>query len=348
MTPRLKAYDHPAAWKGSGVQGKDEFAVDLADKHIDAFAHAVKKLKTDGKTEFHDIGRHDFNLEGIAGDLTDWQHEIVDGKGLLILRGFPVDAFSTEEIELMWLGLGTHFGRPVSQSAMGELLGHVVNVGGQDARERAYRNSRSLRLHTDRCDTVGMFALQPAETGGLSSYCSALAIYNEMLRTRPDLIEPLWKGFHLHKFGEEMPGEPPYSKVPVPIISEKDDLPTVILMRGYIDMAVEEFGLPFSDQDREAMDMFEEIGARPEFKLDFILERGEATLFNNSRILHRRTAFQDSEIPAKKRHLMRLWLNDWDGRVAVDAVSIHKGDDGIPHQDGKSTYYANRNVQVSG
>jgi len=150
MTPRLKAYDHPAAWKGSGVQGKDEFAVDLADKHIDAFAHAVKKLKTDGKTEFHDIGRHDFNLEGIAGDLTDWQHEIVDGKGLLILRGFPVDAFSTEEIELMWLGLGTHFGRPVSQSAMGELLGHVVNVGGQDARERAYRNSRSLRLHTDR------------------------------------------------------------------------------------------------------------------------------------------------------------------------------------------------------
>ena len=348
MTPRLKAYDHPAAWKGSGVQGKDEFAVDLADKHIDAFAHAVKKLKTDGKTEFHDIGRHDFNLEGIAGDLTDWQHEIVDGKGLLILRGFPVDAFSTEEIELMWLGLGTHFGRPVSQSAMGELLGHVVNVGGQDARERAYRNSRSLRLHTDRCDTVGMFALQPAETGGLSSYCSALAIYNEMLCTRPDLIEPLWKGFHLHKFGEEMPGEPPYSKVPVPIISEKDDLPTVILMRGYIDMAVEEFGLPFSDQDREAMDMFEEIGARPEFKLDFILERGEATLFNNSRILHRRTAFQDSEIPAKKRHLMRLWLNDWDGRVAVDAVSIHKGDDGIPHQDGKSTYYANRNVQVSG
>jgi len=193
-----------------------------------------------------------------------------------------------------------------------------------------------------------MFALQPAETGGLSSYCSALAIYNEMLRTRPDLIEPLWKGFHLHKFGEEMPGEPPYSKVPVPIISEKDDLPTVILMRGYIDMAVEEFGLPFSDQDREAMDMFEEIGARPEFKLDFILERGEATLFNNSRILHRRTAFQDSDIPAKNRHLMRLWLNDWDGRVAVDAVSIHKGDDGIPHQDGKSTYYANRNVQVSG
>lgn len=348
MSPRLKAYDHPAVWKGHGGQDKDRFSVDLTNKHIDAFAHAVQKLKKDGKTEFHDIGRHDFYLEGIADDLAGWQRELVDGTGLLILRGFPVGVFSAEEIELMWLGLGTHFGRPVSQSAMGELLGHVVNVGGQDPRERAYRNSRSLRLHTDRCDTVGMFALQPAEIGGHSSYCSALAIYNEILRTRPDLLEPLWKGFHLHKFGEQLPGEPPYSKVPVPIISEKDGLPTIILMRGYIDMAVEEFGLPFSDQDREAMDMFEEIGDRPEFKLDFILNRGEATLFNNSRILHRRTAFQDSDDPAKKRHLMRLWLNDWDDRIAVDAVNIHKGDDGIPHQDGKSTYYANRRVQVSG
>lgn len=344
MSPRLEPYDHPAAWKSSEVHGKDEFCIDLSDRQREALFSAVEKLKRDQKTDFHAIGRYDFPLDDIAEDLADWQREITEGKGLLILRGFPVDDLSADEIELMWFGLGTHFGRPVSQSVMGDLLGHVVNVGGDDPRERAYRNSRSLRLHTDRCDTVGMFALQPAESGGLSSYCSALAIYNEILKTRPDLIEPLWRGFHLHKFGEEMPGDPPYSKVPVPVISEKDGLPTVILMRGYIDMAVEEFGLPFSEQDREAMDMFEDIGAHPDFKLDFILERGEATLFNNSRILHRRTAFQDSDDPAKKRHLMRLWLNDWDGRIAVEAVNIHKGEEGIPRQDGKSTYYANRRV----
>lgn len=348
MPARLEPYDHPATWKASGIQGKEEFVVELTEKQCGALSQAVQNLKTDGKTDFHDIGRNDFALESISDDLADWRREVDDGKGLLILRGFPVDAFPTDDIELMWFGLGTHFGRPVSQSAMGDLLGHVVDVGGQDARERAYRNSRELRLHTDRCDTVGMFALQPAESGGLSSYCSALAIYNEMLRTHPNLVEPLWKGFHLHRFGEELPGDPPYSKVPIPIISEKHGLPTVVLMRGYIDMAVDEFDMPFSEQDRDAMDMFEEIGNRPDFRLDFILERGEATLFNNSRILHRRSAFRDSDDPAKKRHLMRLWLNDWDGRVAVDAVSIHKGEDGIPHQDGKSTYYANRNVQVSG
>lgn len=344
MKPRLEPYDHPAAWKASTFQDKEEFVVELGGKHVDALARAVEKLKTKGQTDLHKIGRDDFALESISDDLAEWQSEITDGKGLLILRGFPVDTFPIDEIELMWLGLGTHFGRPVSQSAMGDLLGHVVNVGGQDARERAYRNSRDLHFHTDRCDTVGMLALQPAESGGLSSYCSALAVYNEMLLHHTNLLEPLWRGFHLHRFGEELPGDPPYSKVPIPIISEKDGVPTVVLMRGYIDMAVEEFDMPFSDQDREAMDLFEEIGNRPNFRLDFILERGEATLFNNSRLLHRRSAFQDSEDPAKKRHLIRLWLNDWDGRIAVDAVGVHKGNNGIPRQDGKTTYYAKRSV----
>ncbi len=98
---------------------------------------------------------------------------------------------------------------------------------------------------------------------------SALAIYNEMLLNHPNLLKPLWKGFHLHRFGEELPGDPPYSKVPIPVISEKMGVPSVVLMRGYIDMAVDEFDMPFSDQDREAMDLFEEIGNRPDFRLDF-------------------------------------------------------------------------------
>ena len=83
-----------------------------------------------------------------------------------MLRGFPVERWSQEDAELAWFGLGTHFGRAVSQSALGDLLGHVVNVGGDDMRHRAYRNARELRMHTDRCDTVGMFCLRPREVGG--------------------------------------------------------------------------------------------------------------------------------------------------------------------------------------
>ena len=80
-----------------------------------------------------------------------------------------------------FLGLGLHLGQPVSQSNLGELVGHVINVGGGDRRERSYRNSRELSLHTDRCDHIGMLCLDKAKSGGLSGYCSALAVHNEML-----------------------------------------------------------------------------------------------------------------------------------------------------------------------
>ncbi|MDA0996992.1 MAG: TauD/TfdA family dioxygenase [Proteobacteria bacterium] len=347
--PRLDPFVHPAAWKATDFQGKkNDISVDLSAGHVAALQSALVELKASGKTAPELIGRHDFPLPGIADDIAHWHREVVQGRGLLVLRGFPVDQLSLQDIELVWFGIGTHFGRAVSQSAMGDLVGHVVNVGGQDAKERAYRNARELRLHTDRCDVVGMLSIRPAMSGGFSGYASALAIYNEMIRTRPDLLTPLWNGFHLHRFGEELPGEQPYSAVPIPILSEKDSVPTVILMRGYIDMAVEEFGLPFTDRDREAMDLFEEIGNRPDFRVDFLLERGEAAIFNNCWTVHRRTAFDDNPDPLLKRHLLRLWLNGWDSRIAVDAVDIHKGADGIPRQQGKTTYYAKRRDQVSG
>ena len=48
MKPRLKPYDHPAAWKASTFQDKEEFVVELEGKHVDALARAAQKLKTKG------------------------------------------------------------------------------------------------------------------------------------------------------------------------------------------------------------------------------------------------------------------------------------------------------------
>ena len=48
MKPRLEPYDHPAAWKASTFQDKEEFVVELGGKHVDALARAVQKLKAKG------------------------------------------------------------------------------------------------------------------------------------------------------------------------------------------------------------------------------------------------------------------------------------------------------------
>ena len=323
-----RPFDHPAAWTAADLGGKDDFAFDLADRHVAAFEAAVAGLRERGLTAFEDIGRHDFPLDSIAEDVRAWRHEVAGGRGLLLLRGFPVERWSQEEAELAWFGLGTHFGRAVSQSVLGDLLGHVVNVGGDDMRHRAYRNARELRMHTDRCDTVGMFCLRRAKSGGESGYSSALAVHDRIRELKPELLESIWNGFHLHRFGEQPPGEPPYTPIRIPVFSERDGVTTVILIGGYAWMAADEFDAPFSDRDREALTTFERLAADPEFRVTFQLERGEAALFNNCAVLHNRTAFEDHDEPHLKRHLMRLWLMDWDGRPTVEGVRYHKGEGG--------------------
>ena len=90
------------------------------------------------------------------------------------------------------------------------------------------------------------------------------------------------------------------------------------------------------------------MAADPEFRVSFQLERGEAALFNNCAVLHNRAAFEDHDHPHLKRHLMRLWLMDWDGRPTVERVRYHKGDGGIAPQGGggKEPYYAKRNPAI--
>ncbi len=68
---------------------------------------------------------------------------------------------------------------------MGDRIGHVTDVGGQDRRERAYRTSRELTLHTDRCDVIGMLCVTPALHGGVSGYASTHTIYNDVLASGP-------------------------------------------------------------------------------------------------------------------------------------------------------------------
>ena len=195
-----------------------------------------------------------------------------------MLRGFPIDRWSQENTELAWFSLGTHFGCAVSQSVLGDLLGHVVNICGDDMRHRAYRNARELRMHTDRYDTVGMFCLRRAKSGSESGYSSALAVHDRIREIKPELLESIWNGFHLHRFGEQPPGEPPYTPIRIPVISKRDGGTTGILIGGYAWMAADEFDAPISDRDREAPATFAPLAADPKFRVTFQLERGEAAL----------------------------------------------------------------------
>ena len=66
---------------------------------------------------------------------------------------------------------------------------------------------------------------------------------------------------------------------------------------------------PHTARQAEALDAFLAVANRPEPRLQVELRRGDAAFFHNSMVMHARTDFEDSDDPAEKRHLLRLWLD---------------------------------------
>jgi alpha-ketoglutarate-dependent taurine dioxygenase len=65
----------------------------------------------------------------------------------------------------------------------------------------------------------------------------------------------------------------------------------------------------FTDAERELLDLYEEIASSPAFLLDMNFEAGDIQLVSNHSVIHARTAYEDWENPAQRRHLLRLWLS---------------------------------------
>lgn len=53
---------------------------------------------------------------------------------------------------------------------------------------------------------------------------------------------------------------------------------------------------------------FVALAQSDELRLDYRLQPGDIALLNNTTMLHAKTAFKDFADPAKRRHLLRLWV----------------------------------------
>jgi hypothetical protein len=300
---------HRSAWRPADLPSKDVMSFDLGRRHIAAFDRALGRLRALGDASLAGIDRHGFDLAPIADEVVGWYRELRDGRGIVNLRGFPVAERSIEELSLIYYGLALQFGKPVSQSVLGDRIGHVVAVDKllHGERRRSYKSTHEMRLHTDYCDLLGMLCIRPAAAGGASRYTSGASVHNEILATRPKLLEPLYRGFHYWRIGESP--EEPVTPYRVPIFACREGLLSVQHAGDRTFIAPEKTGVPITEEEREAVDYFEEVAEREDIRYEFRIEAGECFFANNLIHLHARSAIENSPDPRERRHLLRIWVD---------------------------------------
>ncbi len=312
---------NPTGWKSADlVNGKADLTIPLSTEQQSGLRTAAQDIVASGQPLDH-LTHHIQSMDTLAKTLRRAAHEVDSGRGIVILQGFPLAESSLAEIEVMYWLVGLWFGTPVSQSVLGERLGHVEDLSDIDPDARAYRSHWELGLHTDISDIVSFLCVRRAASGGMSRFANAIALHDAMLSRHPDALKILYRGFHWHRLGEQAEGQSSITEHRVPLFSELDGYVSCRYIRNYIREAAHDLGGLTSEQE-QALNLFDEIARSKEFCLECMLEPGEAVVMNNHTTLHARTAFENGTDPTDKRLLLRLWMASHTPRPTLPEIEV--------------------------
>jgi hypothetical protein len=297
------------AWRGSDLRAGDNWIYRFSDAEIDELDRAarVAQAQCDGLER---VERHHFPLPRLAELVAEWRRELSDGRGFVLLRGLPVERWGQEFSSFVYWGLGIHLGMPGGQNPAEELLGHVLDTGAEadDPHVRRYMTSGDIRYHCDLADVVGLLCLSAPKSGGASRIVSSLAVYNELLRRRPELAPRLYEPFMLDARNDDREGSIRY--VPVAPCRYADGQLRTFYHSDYFRSVVRHDDVAaLTSEESELLDLYEEIANLEALRLDMQFEPGDIQWLSNHAVLHARTAYDDDAASNSKRHLLRLWLS---------------------------------------
>ena len=318
-----RRYEGPSAWTGAEMRARDDWIVRLspADRaELDAAWRATSHVPIEA------IGPADFALPALGPRLHALRDEIIDGRGFVLLRGLDIESWPIERTARTYWGIGSWFGRAVSQNAMGHVLGHVrdLDFHTEDPNVRTYQTTERQFYHSDSCDIVALLCLQPAKRGGLSSIVSSVTLYNEIARRRPDLAAVLSEPVPFDRRGEVPDNEAPFFLNAV--FNHHAGLVSSYVSRRYVESSQRHPDAPrLTPLHVEALDLLDALAEDPDLHLDMEFRPGDIQLLHNHTIFHDRTAFEDWPSPARKRHLLRLWLCPPNGRPLPERYAARWG-----------------------
>jgi hypothetical protein len=309
----LPLYHDESAWYGPDMARRSEWRIELSPAELaelDATVNAAVQRGVDLVT----MTERDFALPLLGPRLKAVRHDLLHGRGFVLLRGWRSGERSLAQSAMAFRGIGTHLGEAVSQNAKGHVLGHVANLGldYSDPSTRGYQTTADLKFHTDGGDVVGLLCIRPAKAGGLSRLCSSTTVWNEVVRRRPDLARVLTEPFCFSRIGEVRPGQQRFFRSP--IFQPCAGRMIAVLVQSFIHKAQAFEEVPkLTAAQLEALQFVNELAADPGIRLDMDFRPGDMQFLCNHSIFHSRTSYEDWPELERRRHLLRLWLSSPDG-----------------------------------
>lgn len=306
-TPRILEAD--VEWRCGDVADPEIWTEHLSAEEIAEIDAAMRDARS-VSDNLLDIGKEHFPLPTLGGRLRRIGRELIEGRGFVLLRGLPRSEFSNDDMCLAYWGLGMHLGRPWPQNRRGHVLGDVTDQGkrAEDATSRGNEiGGIAFPYHSDGSDLVGLMCLQTAREGGTSTVCNAVAIHNDLVRTRPDLAAELYKPQPYDFRGEEPENAKPWYEMPV--FTDWEGRLFVRYIRPYILSSQRHPDAPrITDRAEEAMAVLDDMTQDGQYAVYMDFEPGDMQFINNYHVLHARTAYVDDKAGGRVRHLKRLWL----------------------------------------
>ncbi len=294
----------PMAWTADELAEDPTWIVQLAGLDLHDLDAALDVVMGSG-VPLHELHRADVDLGRCARSVQEWSRKLAEERGIVLVRGFPVERWGEERTAVATWCLGLHLGTPGAQNPRGDLLGHVRNLPAVEGAEhrRLYQTDADIRFHCDYADVVGLMCLRPARVGGESRVASSIAVHDALWRSDPvsacRLYRPVWLDSR-----DEGP-EPAVRVTPFAFDGER----VRIFYHSDYFRSVERHGARFQldDELTTALDRFDALASSPELCVPMRLEAGDLQLVSNHAVVHARTTYEDD--PGAPRHLLRLWLS---------------------------------------
>ena len=300
----------PCAWYRQELEADESWIWSFEKEHIEELDAALRLSEEKGLDIF-EVTKDDFPLPSFGKILDALLDELEHGRGVVLMRGFPVERYNTDELRRLYWGMGAHMGTAESQIIDGELM-QDISDRGFDYTKTEHRGSMTaakLRPHCDITDVVGLLCVRTAKEGGKSTLCSSSTVYNEVFDKHPEYLPVIHSGFRFDLDGKGPTGHPKEVTNPLPIFSWCDGQLSCRYNQKAIEEGAEKIDQPLNDLQQAAVAFIGDTAVRPDIQYEMDFRPGDIQWLNNYVILHSRTVYVDHGAADKKRLLLRLWLN---------------------------------------